>query len=42
MTQILHPLGVCGPETRYPLLKEFGVRHGITLDLNLHSGAGLL
>jgi hypothetical protein len=42
MTQILHLLDVRGPETRYPLLKEFGVRHGIILDLNLYSGAGLL
>jgi hypothetical protein len=42
MTQILHLLGVRGPETRYPLLKEFGVRNGITLDLNLYSGASLL
>ena len=38
MTQILHLLDVRGPETRYPLLKEFVVRHGIILDLNLCSG----
>jgi hypothetical protein len=42
MTQILHLLGAHGPETRYPLLKEFEVRQGITIDLNLYSGAGFL